>query len=46
MVRPGNKPPVTERELQAYTDELGILHHEERLEITLAPNALSRFSNK
>jgi hypothetical protein len=32
MVQPGNKPSVTERELQAYSDELGIRHHAERLE--------------
>jgi hypothetical protein len=32
MVQPGNKASDTERELQAYTDELGIRHHAERLE--------------
>ena len=32
MVRSGNKPSDTERELQAYSDELGIRHHAERLE--------------
>jgi hypothetical protein len=32
MVRPNDKPSDTERELQAYTDELGIRHHAERLE--------------
>ena len=32
MVRPGDKPSATERELQAYSDELGIRQHAERLE--------------
>lgn len=35
MVRPGNKASDTERELQAYSDELGIRHHAERLEANL-----------
>lgn len=33
MVQPRNKASDTERELQAYTDELGIRHHAERLEL-------------
>jgi hypothetical protein len=32
MVRPQEKPSITERELQAYYDEFGIRHHAERLE--------------
>jgi hypothetical protein len=32
MVRPQEKPSITERELQAYSDEIGIRHHAERLE--------------
>jgi hypothetical protein len=35
MVQPGTKPSVTERELQAYSDELVIRHHAERLEANL-----------
>jgi hypothetical protein len=36
MVRPfGNKASDTERELQAYSDELVIRHHAERLEVNL-----------
>ena len=31
MVRPNNKPTAAERELRAYTDELGVRHHAERL---------------
>lgn len=33
MVQPRNKASDTERELQAYTDELGSRHHAERLEL-------------
>ena len=32
MTRLGNRASDTERELQAYSDELGIRHHAERLE--------------
>ena len=35
MVRPTNKASDTERELRAYSDELGIRHHAERLEADL-----------
>jgi hypothetical protein len=35
MVRPNNKPSDTERQLQAYSDELAIRHHAERLEVNL-----------
>jgi hypothetical protein len=35
MVRPTNKVSDTERELRAYSDELGIRRHAERLEADL-----------
>jgi hypothetical protein len=35
MVRPTNKASDTERELRAYSDELGIRRHAERLEADL-----------
>jgi len=35
MVRPTNKASDTERELRAYSDELGIRRHAERLETDL-----------
>jgi hypothetical protein len=35
MVRPNNKASDTERELRAYSDELGIRRHAERLEADL-----------
>jgi hypothetical protein len=35
MARPGIRPSIAERELQAYSDELGIRHHAERLEASL-----------
>jgi hypothetical protein len=39
MVRPGNKTSHTERELQAYSDELVIRHHAERLAVNLGTDA-------
>jgi hypothetical protein len=35
MVQPGNKASDTERELRAYSDELGIRRHAERIEENL-----------
>ena len=35
MVQPSNKASDTERELRAYSDELGIRRHAERLEANL-----------
>ena len=32
MAPPGEKASKTERELQAYSDEIGIRHHAERLQ--------------
>ena len=38
MVRLGDKPSDTERELQAYSDEIGIRHHAQRLETNFGPD--------
>ena len=38
MALPGEKASATERELQAYSDEIGIRHHAERLEAISGPD--------
>jgi hypothetical protein len=42
MVHPGNKASDTERELRAYSDELGIRRHAERLEADLGADRALR----
>ena len=46
MVRPTNKASDTERELRAYSDELGIRRHAERIEEDLGDRPRVRGSRR